>query len=160
MQRHQVPSWSLWTSSLAWGEVNGNPLQCSCLENPRDGGAWWAAVNGVAQSQTWLKWLSSSKATRVAKFGKINDVQCWRGGEAAGSLILAAKWDSLFGKLGVFLESHIYTVITLSSVSFLNLSKRNENVHLQKHLYANVHSKFNHNSHKLNKPTIHQLGNE
>ena len=41
------------------GEGNGNPLQCSCLENPRDRGAWWAAVYGVAQSQTWLKWLSS-----------------------------------------------------------------------------------------------------
>ena len=39
---------------------NGNPLQCSCLENPRDGGAWWAAVYGVAQSRTRLKWLSSS----------------------------------------------------------------------------------------------------
>ena len=34
------------------GEGNGNPLQCSCLENPRDGGAWWAAVSGVAQSDT------------------------------------------------------------------------------------------------------------
>ena len=42
------------------GEGNGNPLQCSCLENPRDGGAWWAAVYGVAQSQTGLKRLSSS----------------------------------------------------------------------------------------------------
>ena len=42
------------------GEGNGNPLQCSCLENPRDGGALWAAVYGVAQSQTWLKRLSSS----------------------------------------------------------------------------------------------------
>ena len=42
------------------GEGNGNPLQCSCLENPREGGAWWAAVYGVAQSQTRLKWLSSS----------------------------------------------------------------------------------------------------
>ena len=37
------------------GEGNGNPLQCSCLENPRDGGAWWAAVSGVAQSRTRLK---------------------------------------------------------------------------------------------------------
>ena len=36
------------------GEGNGNPLQCSCLENPRDRGAWWAAVYGVAQSQTQL----------------------------------------------------------------------------------------------------------
>ena len=42
------------------GEGNGNPLQCSCLENPRDGGAWWSAVSGVAQSQTRLKRLSSS----------------------------------------------------------------------------------------------------
>ena len=42
------------------GEGNGNPLQCSCLVNPRDGGAWWAAVSGVAQSWTRLKRLSSS----------------------------------------------------------------------------------------------------
>ena len=42
------------------GEGNGNPLQCSCLENPREGGAWWAAVYGVAQSRTRLKRLSSS----------------------------------------------------------------------------------------------------
>ena len=42
------------------GEGNGNPLQCSCLENPRDRGAWWAAVYVVAQSRTRLKWLSSS----------------------------------------------------------------------------------------------------
>ena len=42
------------------GEGNGNPLQCSCMENLRDGGAWWAAVNGVTQSRTRLKRLSSS----------------------------------------------------------------------------------------------------
>ena len=42
------------------GEGNGNPFQCSCLENPRDGGAWWAAIYGVAQSRTRLKCLSSS----------------------------------------------------------------------------------------------------
>ena len=45
------------------GEGNGNPLQCSCLENPRDGGAWWAAVNGFTQSRTRLKRLSSSSKT-------------------------------------------------------------------------------------------------
>ena len=45
------------------GEGNGNPLQCSCLENPRDGGAWWAAVRGVAQTRTRLKRLSSSSHT-------------------------------------------------------------------------------------------------
>ena len=47
---------------------NGNPLQCSCLENPRDGGAWWAAVYGVAPSRTRLKWLSSSSSRFVIAF--------------------------------------------------------------------------------------------
>ena len=45
------------------GEGNGNPLQYSCLENPRDGGAWWAAIYGVAQSRTRLKRLSSSSSS-------------------------------------------------------------------------------------------------
>ena len=54
-----------WATSLDFslsciGEGNGNPLQCSCLENPRDGGAWWAAVYGISQSWTRLKQLSSS----------------------------------------------------------------------------------------------------
>ena len=53
-----------WSTSLSLltfmhSEGNGNPLQCSCLETPREGGAWWPAVYGVAQSRTWLKWLSS-----------------------------------------------------------------------------------------------------
>ena len=47
------------------GEGNGNPLQCSCLENPRDRGAWWAAVCGVTQSQTRLKRLSSSSSSTL-----------------------------------------------------------------------------------------------
>ena len=47
------------------GEGNGNPLQYSCLENPRDGGAWWAAISGVAQSRTRLKRLSSSSSSNV-----------------------------------------------------------------------------------------------
>ena len=50
-----------WATSLSCiGEGNGSPLQYSCLENPRDGGAWWANVYGVTQSRTGLKWLSSS----------------------------------------------------------------------------------------------------
>ena len=56
-----------WVTSLSLsciGEGNGNPLQCSCLENPRDGGAWWVSVYGVTQSWTWLKWLSSSSSSR------------------------------------------------------------------------------------------------
>ena len=47
------------------GEGNGNPLQCSCLENPRDGGAWWAAVHGVAQSRIRLKRLSCISSTLI-----------------------------------------------------------------------------------------------
>ena len=53
------------------GEGNGNPLQCSCLENSRDGQAWWAAVYGVAQSLTRLKRLSSSSINSpILKFKK------------------------------------------------------------------------------------------
>ena len=52
-------------SLSCFGEGNGNPLQCSCLENPRDGGAWWAAVYGVAQSWTRLKRLSSSSSIHI-----------------------------------------------------------------------------------------------
>ena len=48
------------------GEGNGNPLQRSCLENPRDGGAWWAAIYGVTQSRTRLKQLSSSSSKITA----------------------------------------------------------------------------------------------
>ena len=57
-----------WATSLSLftfmhGEGNGNPLQCSYLKNPRDGGAWWAAVYGVAQSRTRLKRLNSSSSS-------------------------------------------------------------------------------------------------
>ena len=53
------------------GEGNGNPLQCSCLENPRDGGAWWATVYGVAQSRTRLKQLSSSSSSSIQVKSKL-----------------------------------------------------------------------------------------
>ena len=61
------------------GEGNGNPLQCSCLENPRDWGAWWAAICGVAQSRTQLKRLSSSISSqcrrRVQSLGRENPLE-------------------------------------------------------------------------------------
>ena len=61
-----VSEWLHFHFSLSCiGEENGNPLQCSCLENPRDSGAWWAAIYGVTQSQTQLKWLSSSSSSRA-----------------------------------------------------------------------------------------------
>ena len=65
------------------GEGNGNPLQCSCLENPRDGGACWAAIYGVVQSWTWLEWLSCSSSSRL----QVNTVIC------EGCLLLFA-WGS------------------------------------------------------------------
>ena len=57
--------WATSLSLLCIGEGNGNPLQCSRLENPREGGAWWAAIYGVAQSRTQLKLLSSSSSSMV-----------------------------------------------------------------------------------------------
>ena len=62
---------------------NGNPLQYSCLENPRDGGAWWAALYGVAQSRTLLKLLSSSSSSK----------------ETEGNIIMG-KIRALFKKIG------------------------------------------------------------
>ena len=64
-----MTEWLHFHFSLSFiGEGNGNPLQCSCLENPRDRGAWWAAVYGVTQSQTRLKQLSSSSSRLVITF--------------------------------------------------------------------------------------------
>ena len=95
------------------GEGNGNPLQWSCLENPRDGGAWWAAIYGVAQSQTRLKQLSSSSNN----IHKNNDLKNWTGWisilkvsipkfqvyyatgineEIESSLIIAMAWNTLW----------------------------------------------------------------
>jgi len=55
------------------GEGNGNPLQCSCLESPRDGGAWWAAICQIAQSQTQLKRLSSSSSSIMAEIRPMSE---------------------------------------------------------------------------------------
>ena len=60
-------------SLSCFGEGNGNPLQYACLENPRDGGAWWATVHGVAQSHTRLKQLSSSSS----RVGSVLEI-AWR----------------------------------------------------------------------------------
>ena len=59
------------------GEGNGNPLQCSCLENPRDGGAWWADVCGVTQSQTRLMWLSSNSGVSGVSLDYCSKIKCW-----------------------------------------------------------------------------------
>ena len=63
------------------GEGNGTPLPCSCLENPRDGGAWWAAVCGVSQSQTQLKQLSSSGSAGKESACNVGDLDLIPGWE-------------------------------------------------------------------------------
>ena len=82
------------------GEGNGIPLQCSCLENPRDGGAWWAAVYGVTQSRTQLKRLSSSSSKSPLLCGLFSSCGKWgllsscsarashRGGFSCGAPVL------------------------------------------------------------------------
>ena len=86
------------------GEGNGSPLQCSCLENPRDGGAWWAAVYGVSQSQTRLKRLSSSNSSKIYIF------------------IIHLLWTILYvntGKLKQFKQEFVYIkdYFTLSKIA-------------------------------------------
>ena len=66
------------------GEGNGNPLQCSCLENPRDGGAWWAVVYGVVQSRTRLKRLSGLAARSL--FTWLRSLRCCKSQMKAQSL--------------------------------------------------------------------------
>ena len=66
---------SLYFSLSCTGKGNGNPLQCSCLENPRDGRAWWAAVSGVTQSRTRLKRLSSS-SSRLLCYAMLSRFSC------------------------------------------------------------------------------------
>ena len=78
------------------GEGNGNPLQYSCLENPRDGGAWWAAVSGVTQSQTRLKRLSSSSSSSSSSnwcWGHLRGSFALRSSACAGEIRRAWGWN-------------------------------------------------------------------
>ena len=70
LSREKFP---IWCNPMDYSrEGNGNPLQYSCLGDPVDRGAWWAAVHGVAQSQTWLKWLSSSSSMNYSTTGLLS----------------------------------------------------------------------------------------
>ena len=92
------------------GEGNGNPLRCSCLENPRDGGAWWAAVYGVAQSRPWLKWLSSLAAGSTT-IEKTNDFHLSIKSPSQGNLLLTHSSQRMFG---VFLRKEYFFSVHLS----------------------------------------------
>ena len=83
------------------GEGNGNPLRCSCLENPRDGGAWWATVSGVTQSWTWLTWLSSSSSSMKTRSWENKslpiDFQTWKQDIRTFILFYFICWVEDFG---------------------------------------------------------------
>ena len=93
------------------GEGNGNPLQCSCLENPKDGGAWWAAVCGITQSQTRLKWLSSSSSS-VTQNLKIFTKVIKRHSEN----ILFFFFDALCLSCGIFQQGMLALLVACGSV--------------------------------------------
>ena len=93
-------------SLLCIGEGNGNPLQCSCLENPRDGGVWWAAVYGVAQSPTRLKWLSSIACLSFLRF--FFNLLGWRGDSNGNLESRSSKITLLFGNYLRRLYTHPY----------------------------------------------------
>ena len=105
------------------GEGNGNPLQCSCLENPRDRGAWWAAVYGVTQSRTRLKRLGSSGT------GSAGGAQDRRAGSAR-----TLSWQTLPSRWVLELPSHcrsspqvlapLKTPSQLAACSVIGLSRR------------------------------------
>ena len=94
-----------WKQWLTFG--NGNPLQCSCLENPRDGGTWWAAVYGVAQSQTQLKRLSSSSSSKITADGDCSH-------DIKRHLLLGRKvitnLDSILKSRAITLPTKVYLV--------------------------------------------------
>ena len=90
------------------GEGNGNPLQCSCLENPKDSGAWWAAVYGVAQSRTRLKRLSSSSNLEAHN---LSNILCLSG--------LSVQWDRGQFKLTQVNQGNLLAQVTRKeSISF------------------------------------------
>ena len=107
------------------GEGNGNPLQCSCLENPRDGGAWWAAVCGVAQSWTQLKWLSSSSSSSIPILLSRILVQSFVPVQVFKvlriSLSLFVKWDNSTYLLGFLYGENEIVWKKLSASSALNI---------------------------------------
>ena len=107
------------------GKGNGNPLQCSCLEDPRDGGAWWAAVYGVAQSRTRLKQLSrrSLKAScchcrSVQKVLSLKNLQPWDSCDTLLTLLVRKSQGQKPQKPGyhtqpqspVVCESHVFSI--------------------------------------------------
>ena len=107
------------------GEGNGNPLQCSCLENLRDGGAWWATIYGVAQNWTRLKWLSNSSITllkhALSLVTSLN-VFIYSLSFSHISLLLQMKWklfQSPFLGLPLLSPQYLLSSLIVSTVTFM-----------------------------------------
>ena len=114
------------------GEGNGNPLQCSCLENPRDKGAWRAAIHGAAQSRTQLKRISSGSCFYFValniqflslSFAALSSISMWT---SLGHFLLGTLWilalDSCFFFQFGELENFSYSFFKRSLYSFLPFS--------------------------------------
>ena len=100
--------------AMLCGEGNGNPLQCSCLENPRDRGAWWASVYGVAQSRTWLKWLSSSRSSRLCAGRGWASPSLWKLAHGSNSTQFLGGWRGFWGQRGVCFSSDLPQHVALA----------------------------------------------
>ena len=127
--------WHDWATSLSFslspiGEGNGNPLQCSCLENPRDSGAWWAAGYGVAQSRTRLKRLSSSRSRSIVSF------------KICVSLLIFCLFDLSIGVSGVLKSPTIIVLLLISPFILLNISSRMEVLLCWMHIYYDCYMFF------------------
>ena len=119
------------------GEGNGNPLQCSCLENPRAGGAWWVAVSGVTQSRTRLKRLSSSSSSSKGGWGRswvgAKDEGCPnQPGVGVGRITLPSH-PTIYPALSLLSCLPLGKLLNLSGPQFSHLENRIE--------YARVHAK-------------------
>ena len=118
------------------GEGKGYPLQYSFLENPRDRGAWWAAIYGVTQSQTWLKWLSSSSGSYCSKLVlhdlKISSLEQAKSREYKPSLVPSQEiWPHLRiinKQLQIIRKwNNTLTLASFSTLQYLNFSDHSQN---------------------------------
>ena len=162
------------------GAGNGNPLQCSCLENPRDRGAWWAAVYGVTQSRTRLKRLSHYYWSPMCSEPVLGNKRSHHHEKpvphreeqpllttARESPHVATKTHCNQKKKKIYIYVCVcvcvcllkHTVTIWHRTPLLNIPKRNGNICSHKKLYMNVHSSISHNASEWKQPTCYQLIN-
>ena len=137
--RHdRVTSLSLFTF-MHWRR-KWNPLQCSCLENPRDGGAWWAAVYGVAQSRTWLKWLSSSSRSHVTSHVEsvellsLLTIRVWQKDTIWG------KWERLVSEYHCFCSKALFLLFQCLLGSMMFFLMKPCIIHVSTMVFSYAHS--------------------